>query len=120
MKTALVVFAHGSRVAEANESVEKLTAEVAREGGFDLFEAAFLDLAKPDLPGAVACLAARGATRVVIVPHFVILGVHLQRDLPRMVEELSRSYPGVRIEVKPPLEGHPGLRSILLDRALGR
>jgi hypothetical protein len=41
----------------------------------------------------------------------------LQRDLPSIVKELSRINKGVRIDVAPPLDGHPALSQILQERA---
>ena len=41
----------------------------------------------------------------------------LRRDLPRIVEELTGIHAGVHIEVTEPLDGHPSLVNILLERA---
>ena len=115
--TGLVIFAHGSSVAEANEAVARVTERMAVEGGYSLVETAFLEMAKPDLRQAVARLAARGADRIVVIPYFLTLGIHLRRDLPRIVEELAGAHEGVRIDVTEPLDGHPSLVGILLERA---
>ena len=115
--TGLVIFAHGSSVKSANEGVEQVTARMAKEGGYELVETAFLELAQPDLREAVARLAAGGADRIVVIPYFLTLGIHLKRDLPRIVEELSGIHKGVRIDVTEPLDGHPSLVGILLQRA---
>lgn len=115
--TGLVIFAHGSSVKSANEGVQQVTARMAVEGAYELVETAFLELAQPDLREAVARLAARGADRIVVIPYFLTLGIHLKRDLPRIVEELSGIHKGVRIDVTEPLHGHPSLVGILLQRA---
>jgi sirohydrochlorin ferrochelatase len=115
--TGVVVFAHGSPLEEANSGVRALTAEVAARGGFPLVETAFLDCAPPDLTEAVANLVARGADRIVVVPFFLTLGIHMRRDLPALVTELRRTHNGVDIEIAQPLEGHPALADIVLSRA---
>jgi sirohydrochlorin ferrochelatase len=115
--TALVVFAHGSPLEDANNSVRALTAAVAERGRYSLAETAFLDCAPPDLKQAVAGLAERGATRIIVVPFFLTLGLHMQRDLPGIVDELRRTHGGVAIEVTAPMEGHPALVDIVLGRA---
>jgi sirohydrochlorin ferrochelatase len=115
--TGLAIFAHGSTVTGANDGVRLVTAEMARQGGYDLVEAAFLELAAPDLPEAVEKLIQRGATRIVVVPYFLTLGIHLQRDLPRIVDELRRIHTDVEFHVTEPLDGHPALVEILLERA---
>lgn len=115
--TGLIIFAHGSSVAAANESVARVTAAMAAAGGYEIVEPAYLEMAKPDLGEAVARLAARGATRAIVIPYFLTLGIHLRRDLPRIVAELEGIHPGMKIEVTEPLDGHPALVDILLYRA---
>lgn len=117
MSAGVVVFAHGSRVEQANEAVRTVARELARAGGFEHVEAAFLELGEPDLPAAVARLAAAGVSRVVVIPYFVTPGLHLERDLPRIVGGISRTYQDLDLQVTPPLDGHPGMAQILLDRA---
>lgn len=115
--TGLIVFAHGSSVPEANAAVMRVSAAMQTAGNYPHVETAFLEAAKPDLADAVAALAARGIQRIVVLPYFLTLGIHLRRDLPRIVGELETAHPGLRIEVTDPLDGHPGLAQILLDRA---
>jgi len=115
--TALIVFAHGSSVEPANDAVRQVSAELARQGGYALVRTAFLGGGKPELEEAVDAVVAAGAGRVVVLPYFLTLGLHLQRDLPKLVAAERDRHPGVSIEVTPPLDGHAGLVGILLDRA---
>ncbi len=115
--TGLIIFAHGSSVASANEAVARVTERMAVDGGYELVETAFLEMAKPDLAEAVARLVARGAKRLVVIPYFLTLGIHLRRDLPRIVADLAGVHEGLRIDVTEPLDGHPSLVGILLERA---
>jgi sirohydrochlorin ferrochelatase len=114
--TALILFAHGSSVESANEAVREVGRQMAQAAGW-LVEAAFLDGGTPDLPGSVAALVARGVDRVVIVPYFLTSGLHLQRDLPKLVRDVMASHQNLRVHVTPPLDGHSALVDILLDRA---
>jgi sirohydrochlorin ferrochelatase len=113
--TGIVIFAHGSSVPSANRAVATVAEAVAAAGAFDLVETAFLE-ARPNLAEAVACLAEAGATRILVVPYFLTLGIHLQRDLPAIVEQIAHAHPNVEIRVTPPLDGHPALTQILLER----
>lgn len=87
------------------------------ESGGHAVEAAFLELGQPDLHGAIGRLVDAGFGRVIVIPYFLTLGLHLQRDLPGLVQKACDGYPQMEIEVTPPLDGHAGLVSILLDRA---
>jgi len=114
--TALIVFAHGSSVESANDSVRAVARELASATG-QIVEPAFLEGGTPDLAGAVAQCQARKAARIVVVPYFLTLGLHLQRDLPRLMDAARAANPGVVLEVAHPLDGHPALVEALKDRA---
>lgn len=115
MRTGIIVFGHGSSVTSANEAVKAVAAAAARAAGWEAYETAFLE-ANPRLDQAVSHLASTGIDNILVLPYFLTLGIHLQRDLPRLVEDLEREY-GVSIQVAPPLDGHPELSRILVDRA---
>jgi len=115
MDTAIIVFGHGSSVESANEAVKAVAADAARSGGWKQYETAFLE-AEPRLNQAVSRLADAGATDILVLPYFLTLGIHLQRDLPKLVDSLAREH-HVSIRVAPPLDGHSELHRILVDRA---
>ena len=114
--TGLVVFAHGSRIEPANEAVRSV-AEGLRSRTAALVETAFLELGTPDLAGAVEHLMMQGAERIVVIPYFLTLGRHIEEDLPRIVRDISQRHGGITIDITPPLDGHPALLEILLERA---
>ena len=116
MTRGIIIFAHGSRVQSANDAVRRVAADLAKLGSFRHVEPAFLELGQPGLSGATAKLAAQGIDEIVVIPYFLTLGLHLERDLPKLVAEASSAYPNLKITVTPPLDGHPGLVPILLDR----
>ena len=117
MKTGIAIFAHGSAVESANEAVREVVRQFESQSGWELVEPSFLELGRPDLAEAVAKLIERGAGRVVVVPYFLSLGKHLQRDLPRIVADIQTIHIGVEIRVTRPMDGHPSLAAILTDRA---
>lgn len=116
--TAYVLFGHGSTVESANEAVRRVAREAASRAGWSAFETAFLGMGKPDLPSAVDSLLARGAARIVVIPYFLTFGTHLERDLPALVSEIRSAHPGLEIDVTAPLDGHPSMVQVVLDRAL--
>lgn len=111
------MFGHGSSVESANDAVRAMAAELQRRQGYEAVETAFLEGGKPDLSGAIDRLAAQGVEQVIVIPYFLTLGMHLQRDLPRLVEEIHAGRPELEIQVTPPLDGHPALIDALLGRA---
>jgi sirohydrochlorin ferrochelatase len=115
--TAFIVFAHGSSVESANEAVRMAAAQAAERGGWGIHQTAFLGGGRPSLAGAVDQAMNRGASRVVVIPYFLTLGLHLERDLPALIEEIRTQRHGIEIEVTAPLDGHPALLDALVDRA---
>lgn len=114
--TAIIVFAHGSAVPEANAEVTRLAEEVARRAQCPA-RSAFLELAQPDLAAAVAESVAAGARRIVVIPYFLTMGVHVRRDLPRLIAEQQARFPEVDLRAGQSLEGYPGMADVLLHRA---
>jgi sirohydrochlorin ferrochelatase len=115
MSDGIVIFAHGSRIESANEAVRVVAAALARSGDARVAPA-FLELGEPDLETASSRLADLGVTRLVIVPYFLTPGLHMERDLPRIVKRISLTHKGLEIKIAPPLDGHPALLQILQDR----
>ncbi len=114
--TAIIVFAHGSAVPEANREVTRLAEEVSRHAQCPA-RSAFLELAQPDLAAAVAESVSAGARRIVVIPYFLTMGVHVRRDLPRLIAEQQARFPEVDLRAGQSLEGYPGMADVLLHRA---
>lgn len=116
-QTALLLIAHGSRRDEANADLYEVVAEMRRRGNYVCVEAAFLELAVPDIDqGAAACVA-NGAQCVVLLPYFLSAGVHVRRDLADIRQRLADQYPRVSFHLTEPLGPHPLLMTIVEERA---
>jgi sirohydrochlorin ferrochelatase len=115
VNTGVIVFAHGSRVEPANEAVRIVAEQLAQTSG-EHVRAAFLELGEPSLEHAAEQMAEAGVQRIIVLPYFLTLGLHMERDLPRIVADITRKHPGVEMVVAPPLDGHPALVDILVDR----
>ncbi len=114
--TGIVLFAHGSSVDEANRGVRELARRTQEMGPYGYVRAAFLELAQPDLSTAIAQAVEARLRRVIIIPYFLTMGIHLRRDLPSLVAPEKAKYPGLEIEVGQSLEAHPLMTSIILGR----
>lgn len=117
MTTGFIVFAHGSRIEPANLAVRSAARELARTSGYPIVEAAFLELGHPNLEEAADEMVAQGVNRLVILPYFLTPGLHLERDLPALVDHILQKHNGLDVIVTASLDGHPGLIEILADRA---
>jgi len=115
--TAIVVFAHGSRIEPANQAVREAAASLACAGGFPLVESAFLELGTPSLEEAADQLVAQGVERILIIPYFLTPGTHLERDLPAIIARIIKKHKHLKVLSTDSLDGHPLLVEILAARA---
>ena len=113
---AVLLIAHGSRRAEANDDLVELARQVAARLPGTIVETAYLELARPTVPeGARRCVE-RGVRRVRLFPYFLSLGVHVADDLEALRRQLSRDDPGVEFVLCPPLGLHPQMVEIVMER----
>jgi sirohydrochlorin ferrochelatase len=116
LKTGILLFAHGSPVEEANRGVHELAEKIAASGPYRYVHAAFLDGGQPDLLAGVMQAAESGLERLIIIPYFLTVGLHLRRDLPKLVAAAQEKHPNFEIAVGQSLEGHPLMPSLILGR----
>lgn len=114
--TAVLLIAHGSRHAPANEDLHQLAERYARLGDYPIVEACFLELAEPDIAAGGDRCVARGARRVLMVPYFLSAGVHMIRDLAMARDQLRQRHPGVEFRLGPALGPHRLLDELVAER----
>jgi sirohydrochlorin cobaltochelatase len=113
MKTALVLFAHGSRDPDWGAPFRAIRRNVAAARPDVEVELAFLEVMQPSLPVAVDRLIADGCERITIAPLFMAQGAHLKRDLSRIVEELQARHGQVKLALLPAAgEAQPVMEAI--------
>ena len=106
MKRGVLVVGHGSRREEANRDVQEAARRIAERGDFALVEAAFLEIAQPDIAEGFARLVGRGARHVVVHPYFLSPGRHTRGDIPVEVRAAAEKHPGVTYQITEPLAAH--------------
>jgi sirohydrochlorin ferrochelatase len=116
-KTGLLLIAHGSRHAEANDDLHHLVEQLRQRSKYSIIEAAFLELTTPTIEQAGTRCVQQGARRVLMLPYFLSAGVHVRHDLTDMRKLLAEHYPEVEFLLGEPLGRHPLLLDILGERA---
>ena len=117
LKTAVIILFHGSRAEGASDVVRRIISQVRERSGYALVEAAFLQHAKPTLVNAIQRCVELQAEKIVIVPFFLQLGMHVSADIPRVVDELRHGNPEIKIVLTEPVGSHPLLVDVVLDLA---
>ena len=118
VKRGVLIVGHGSRRAEANQDVRNASRLIGERGGFPLVEAAFLEIEHPNISEGFKRLVQRGAQTVIVHPYFLSPGRHTRGDLPREVEAVARSFPGVSYQITEPLSAHPLVIEASVERVL--
>jgi len=118
MKSLLLV-AHGSRRAESNLEIGRLSERLAAKAAADfaVVEHAFLELADPLIPDGIERCIARGATSVSVVPYFLARGTHVADDIPEQVAIKQAQYPDMDIHITDYLGTSDELVDVLLKLA---
>jgi sirohydrochlorin ferrochelatase len=116
-KVGLLLVDHGSRFQEANDMLVDVTTMVRRLGGLDCVHYCHMELAEPTIAQGFAACVQEGATAVVVHPYFLSPGRHSTTDIPRMVAEAARAFPGIEYCVTEPLGVHPKIGEVVLERA---
>lgn len=102
-KTALILFAHGSRDPEWSSPLRRVRSAILA-GSPDLkVELAFLEFLLPALPDCAAAMISEGFDRIIVVPMFIAQGGHLKNDLPAIIDELRARFPNVAFEMSGPV-----------------
>jgi len=115
MPRAILLIAHGSRSATANDDLHHV-ADLLRQREHPIVVASFLELAEPNIEAGGRECVRLGADEVVMVPYFLSAGVHVRRDLTAARQGLSEVFPAVPFVLAEPLGRHPLLVEIVEER----
>lgn len=107
VESAVLVVGHGSRRQEANEDVREAARRIGERGGFDLVEAAFLEIEHPSIHEGFTRLVERGARDITVHPYFLSPGRHTRGDIPVEVRAVAERHEGINYRITEPLSAHP-------------
>jgi sirohydrochlorin ferrochelatase len=111
---AILLMAHGSPRAEANDDVRRV-AELVR-ARVPLVIVGYLDCNQPDVPTALDACVTAGASEIAAVPYFLHSGRHFLLDLPALMEDGARRHPGVTINMGDYIGHLPEIAGVVRDR----
>ena len=116
MKTAILLMAHGSRIAEANDAAREVAKMVQQMTGYEIVEVSFREMHEPNIQSGVDACVAKGAQRILLIPYFLFMGAHVQHDLPEEIAEAQKRYPGLEMAMGSHLGAHRKLAEIVTER----
>jgi sirohydrochlorin ferrochelatase len=115
-KTAILLMAHGSRIAEANNAAYEIAEMIRAASTFEIVEVAFREMHPPDIQSAIDRCVAQGAERILLMPYFLFVGAHVREDLPAEMTQAQQRYPQVEFAMGNHLGAHRKLAEIVIER----
>jgi sirohydrochlorin ferrochelatase len=115
LSRALVVLDHGSRRPEAHAHLERIAEGIRQRAPEVRVYVAHMELAAPSLHEAIDACVRDGATEVVVLPFFLVPGLHLTEDIPALVREATARHPDLGVEVAAPLGEAEGIADLVLE-----
>lgn len=96
---AIILLGHGSRVPGAGEGMEQVASRIREKGGFSIVETCSMQMLGPKFPDALEKCIKGGAKKIIVIPYFLHVGVHMREDIPELLREEVRRRPGIEIEI---------------------
>ena len=115
-KTAILLMAHGSRIAEANNAAYEIAEMIRNASEFEIVEVAFREMHPPDIQSAIDRCVSQGAERILLMPYFLFVGAHVREDLPAEMTLAQQRYPQVEFAMGNHLGAHRKLAEIMIER----
>ena len=113
----LILFSHGSLLCGAGETLKEHADRLRGRSGFDVVEVGYMNYSEPSFEEAVTQCAEAGATRIVVVPYFLVPGKFVRSDLPEHIEAARVKRPHLEFVVAEAIGYHEELADAILDMA---
>ncbi|HEX8834851.1 MAG TPA: CbiX/SirB N-terminal domain-containing protein [Abditibacteriaceae bacterium] len=117
MKNAILLFSHGSLLCGAGENLSNVARQMRERGDAEIVEAGYLNYSEPLFAEAFTRCVEQGATRVTVVPYFLVAGKFVKVDLPREVEKVQRNFPEIEVRLADAMRFHPSLADAIVGSA---
>lgn len=96
-KEAVILMGHGSRVPGAGEGMEKVAQWLKEKRPGAVIEICYMSELGPHFQEILEKCVREGADKVIVMPYFLHLGIHLREDIPAMMETEAKKYPGLTL-----------------------
>ena len=112
----IIIVDHGSKVAAANERLERLCEGYAttRAPKHWVVRPAHMELASPSISEAFEALVEAGCATIVCHPFFLSQGRHVREDVPALLDEAASRH-NIPYSLTPPLGEAPALLDLVHD-----
>lgn len=85
---AIILIAHGSKKESSNNEFIAMVEQIKEKNDYDFTQAAFLEIAFPNIQTASKSLIKQGVESITFYPYFLNSGKHVLIDIPTIVNQL--------------------------------
>jgi sirohydrochlorin ferrochelatase len=96
---AVILFSHGSLLCGAGEALQAHAERLRTQGIAPIVRIGYLNYSQPLFIETVAQCVKEGATRIFVLPYFLVPGYFVKVDLPKAVAEAERKFPSVQFRI---------------------
>lgn len=96
-KEAVILLGHGSRIPGAGEGMERIAGKMRERLGDVIVETCYMSKLGPHFPEVFDRCVSGGAGKVIVIPYFLHSGLHMLQDIPELLMEKARQFPGVAL-----------------------
>lgn len=114
---ALILFSHGSLLCGAGEALDAHAARLRETGTWDMVAVGYMNYSEPTFADSVAECAARGVTRILVLPFFLVPGYFVTKSLPQHLDTARAAHPELEFIVAQAIGFDPGLADALIASA---
>ena len=119
-KNGLLLMAHGTPQAEANEPIWQVLAALKTKPEITAAQLCFMEINSPNITTGIDILLVQDVTHVSAVPYFLQFGRHVKEDLPQAIENARKQHPLVSFALSNYLSDDSLLLSLIKDSVLSK
>ena len=126
MDCGILLLGHGTRFrAQSNMRTVNTNVERVQNRGYKHVTSAFNEFCQPSIPEALDWLEKEGVQRIIAIPLFIALGVHMSVDIPKKLGiepysdggEITVNGRKIQLSYTRPVEANPRLLDVLDQKA---
>ena len=115
---AIVILAHGSKKEGVEEEFLKFVNLIKKRLPSFRIEPALFQFSENNLPMALKKLSLEGYKKIKVVPLFLFRGVHVENDIPGVIQREKDKYPGFEVSISRTLLPDERILDIAIDRII--
>src|SRR5947207_309179 len=100
---AVILFSHGSVLCGSGVALDAHAERLQRRGVAPIVAVGYLNYSEPPFSKAVEQCVIKGATRIIVVPYFLVPGYFVNTALPKAVATAQSMFPALEFILSAPI-----------------